>query len=81
MNLTIVSQRDRDRARAREREILVASLLVRIHFIIVMIRLTGLAPWKFDFPFLNSLTSTFLAKNIEITIFICSPVMDPITVL
>ena len=25
--------------------------LVRIHFIIVMIRWTGLAPWEFEFPF------------------------------
>jgi len=31
--------------------------LVRIHFIIVMIRWTGLAPWEFEFPFLGSLTS------------------------
>jgi len=35
-------------------------MLVRIHFIIVMIRWTGLAPWEFEFPFLGSLTSTFL---------------------
>ena len=35
-------------------------LLVRIHFIIVMIRWTGLAPWEFEFPFPGSLTSTFL---------------------
>jgi len=27
------------------------NLLVRIHFIIVMIRWTGLAPWEFEFPF------------------------------
>ena len=33
---------------------------VRIHFIIVMIRWTGLAPWEFEFPFPGSLTSTFL---------------------
>ena len=26
-------------------------LLVRIHFIIVMIRWTGLTPWEFEFPF------------------------------
>ena len=37
------------------------NLLVRIHFIIVMIRWTGLAPWEFEFPFPGSLTSTFLA--------------------
>ena len=36
------------------------NLLVRIHFIIVMIRWTGLAPWVFEFPFPGSLTSTFL---------------------
>jgi len=33
-------------------------LLARIHFIIVMIRWTGLAPWEFEFPFPGSLTST-----------------------
>ena len=27
------------------------NLLVRVHFIIVMIRWTGLAPWEFEFPF------------------------------
>ena len=32
----------------RERE-KVDNLLVRIHFIIVMIRWTGLAPWEFEF--------------------------------
>ena len=36
------------------------NLLVRIHFIIVMIRWTGLAPWGFAFPFPGSLTSTLL---------------------
>jgi len=35
-------------------------LLVRIHFIIVMIRWTGLAPWEFEFHFPGSLASTFL---------------------
>ena len=38
----------------------VDNLLVRIHFIIVMIRWTGLTPWEFEFPFPGSLTSTFL---------------------
>ena len=33
---------------------------VRFHFIIVMIRWTGLRPWEFEFPFPGSLTSTFL---------------------
>ena len=33
------------------------SSLVRIHFIIVMIRWSGLAPWELEFPFPGSLTS------------------------
>ena len=36
---------------AGERELFIDNLLVRIHFIIVMIRWTGLAPWEFEFPF------------------------------
>ena len=43
----------------REREIFIDSLLVRVHFISVMIRWTGLAPWEFGFRFPGSLTSTF----------------------
>ena len=43
-----------------EREFFIDNLLVRIHFIIVMIRWTGLAPWGFELPFPGSLTSTFL---------------------
>ena len=34
----------------REREFFIDNLLVRIHFINVMIRWTGLAPWEFKFP-------------------------------
>ena len=34
-----------------ERECFIDKLLVRIHFIIVMIRWTGLAPWEFEFSF------------------------------
>jgi len=30
-----------------EKEIFIDNLLVRIHFIMVMIRWTGLAPWEF----------------------------------
>ena len=45
---------------AEEREIFIDNLLVRIHYIIVMIGWTGLAPWEFEFPFPGSLTSTFL---------------------
>jgi len=43
-----------------QREFFIDNLLVRIHYIIVMIRWTGLAPWEFEFPFPGSLTSTFL---------------------
>ena len=42
-----------------EREFFIDNLLVRIHFIIVMIRWTGLALWDFEFPFPGSLPSTF----------------------
>jgi len=44
----------------QEKEFVIDNLLVRNHFIIVMIRWTGLAPWEFEFPFPGSLTSTFL---------------------
>ena len=47
----------------RDREFLSDNLLVRIHFICVMIRWTGLAPWEFEFPFPCSLTSTFLEHS------------------
>jgi len=43
-----------------EREFLIDNLLVRNHFIIEMIRWTGLEPWEFEFPFPGSLASTFL---------------------
>ena len=42
-----------------EREFFIDKLLVRIHYIILMIRKTGLAPWEFEFPFASSLISTF----------------------
>jgi len=45
---------------ATEREFFIDNLLFRIHFNIVMIRWTGLAPWEFGFLFPGSLTSTFL---------------------
>jgi len=44
----------------REREFFIDNPLILIHFIIVMIRWTGLASWEFEFPFPGSLTSTFL---------------------
>ena len=43
-----------------EKEFVFDNLLVRIHFIIVMIGWTGLAPWEFEFSLIGSLTSTFL---------------------
>jgi len=45
-----------------EREFFIDNLLVRIHFIIVMIRWTGLAPWDFGLSFPGSLISTFLVN-------------------
>ena len=47
-------------ARCTEREFFIDNLLVRIHFIVEMIRWTGLAPWEFEFPFPGSLLYTFL---------------------
>jgi len=44
----------------REGDFFIENLLVRIRFIIEMIRWTGLAPWGFEFPFPGSLLSTFL---------------------
>ena len=41
-------------------EFFIDNLLVRIQFIVVMTGWTGLAPWEFEFPFPDSLTSTFL---------------------
>ena len=45
------------------KELLIDNLLVRILFIIVMVRWTGLAPWEFEFPFPGSLISTFLVNR------------------
>jgi len=47
----------------RQRDVFIDNLLVRIHFILVMIRWTGLAPWEFEFPFPGSPTSTFLVPG------------------
>jgi len=55
--------RRRRRGAARSppaRDFFVDNLLVRIHFIIVMIRWTGLAPWELEFPFPGRLISTFI---------------------
>jgi len=45
----------------RGREFLIDNLLVRIHFIAVMIGWSGIAPWEFELPFPGSLPSAFLA--------------------
>ena len=44
----------------KERKSFLDNLLVQIHFIVEMMRWTGLAPWEFEFPFPGSLISTFL---------------------
>ena len=52
-----------------EREFFIDNLLVRIHFVIVMIRWTGLAPWEIEFPFPGSLTSKFLACGLHVGVW------------
>jgi len=51
---------------APEREFFIDNLLVRINFIIVIIRWTGFVPWEFEFPFPGSLASTFLTPGITL---------------
>ena len=53
------------RSGASQREFFIDNLLVRIHFIIVMIRWTGLAQWEFEFRFPGNLTSTFLVLHLQ----------------
>ena len=43
-------------------EFFIDNLLVRMHFIIVMIGWTGLAPWEFESPLSGSLISAFLKR-------------------
>ena len=50
MDLLWARVRGLERLFLSEREFFIDNLLVRIHFIIVMIRWTGLAPWEFEFP-------------------------------
>ena len=45
----------------KERAFFIDNLLVRVHFIVVMILWTGLAPWEIEFPFPGSRTSTLLS--------------------
>jgi len=49
--------------KAKEREFCIDHLPVRNHFIFVMVRWTGLAPWEFEFPFPGSLTSTIHSRQ------------------
>ena len=46
-----------------EKEFFIDTLLVRVHYTIVMIRWTGLAPWEFEFPFPGSVASTLLSRG------------------
>jgi hypothetical protein len=46
-----------------EREVLLDNLLVRIHFILLMITWPGFAPWEVEFPVPGSLASTFLSGS------------------
>jgi len=48
-----------------EREFFIDNLLVRIHFIIGMIRWTGLASWEFEFPLQENIAMTLerMAKS------------------
>jgi len=50
-----------------ERECFIDKLLVRIHFIIVLIRWTGLAPWVFKFPFSLQVHQAASASNTFLT--------------
>ena len=56
------ARRAASRSRGRKIDLFIDNLLVRIHFIIVMMRWSGLAPWGFKLPFTGSLTSTFLVQ-------------------
>ena len=60
-----------------QREFFIDNLLVRIHFINVMIRWTGLAPWEFESPFPGSLTSTFLTTRFDFEYVDPSPFATP----
>ena len=60
-----MSEPERASAQVWEKEFMIDNLLVRIHFIIVMIRWTGLAPWEFELLFPVSLASTFLGYGVH----------------
>ena len=50
--------------KVRERDFAIDHLLVRVHLIIVMIRWTGLSPWRVEFPFPGSRTCTVLHEKV-----------------
>jgi len=59
------SQTPNPKPRILKRDFFIDHLLVRIRFIIVMLRRTGLAPWEFEFPFPGDLTSRTLKSQPE----------------
>jgi len=67
-------RRPHQQAPAGRERVLIDSLLVRIQFIIEMIRWTGLAPWEFEFPFPGSLASTFLGLRGSLSVYLHSPI-------
>ena len=52
-----------ERSRVRPPREFIGNLLVRVHFIIVMIRWTGLAPWEFEFPSPGSPTHPYTTTS------------------
>jgi len=66
--------------RLSKRESFIDNLLVRLHFIIMMIRWTGLAPWEFEFS--NALqvaeprTKVDLTKYTEVHSFEARPLIS-----
>ena len=56
-----------------EREFFLDNLLFQIHYIIVMVMSTGLAPCEFEFPFPGSLTPSFLELIIFVNNLVCVP--------
>ena len=48
---------------AGQKQFFVDNFLVRIHFVIVMIRWTGLAQWEFEFSFPGGIIFTFLVQE------------------
>ena len=65
--------------KGEEGDLFIDNPLVRIHFIIEMIRWTGLAPWLLKFPFPGSLTSACLDPPRQLSIALstcCSAIVQ-----